>query len=224
MSEYIIQTAMAVFIYMNTVFVIALIKKDNSIVDIAWGLGFILVAAFTLFREAGTTDLQILVSLLVLSWGLRLAVHVFFRNRGQEEDWRYANWRKEWGRWFLVRSYFQVFLLQGLLLSFIAYPILLINSAQTTRIGVLAVLGTLIWVVGFYSVNVSRHAVRHWIEDSSLILSEDVVEKIDGTIQWNMDFWNFYLSKPSISGLLEQSNAKFASMDKSQHVHEKNIF
>ncbi len=149
MSECLIQTAWAVFIYMNIVFAVALIKKDNSIIDIAWGLGFILVAAFTLFREAGTTNLQVLISLLVLLWGLRLAVHVFFRNKGRREDWRYAKWRKEWGRWFVVRSYLQVFLLQGLMLIIIAYPILLINSTQTARISVLAVVGTLIWLIGF---------------------------------------------------------------------------
>jgi len=150
MFEYIIQTAIAVFIYMNIVFVVALLKKDNSIVDIAWGLGFILVTVFSLFREAGTTNLQILVSLLVLLWGLRLAIHVFFRNKGRREDWRYANWRKEWGRWFVVRSYLQVFLLQGLLLLLIAYPILLVNSTQTASIGLLAYVGTLTWGVGFF--------------------------------------------------------------------------
>lgn len=150
MSEYIIQTAIIVFIYMNIVFAVALIMKDNSIVDIAWGLGFILVAAFTLFRQAGTTSLQILVSLLVLLWGLRLAVHVFIRNKGRGEDWRYANWRREWGRWFVVRSYLQIFLLQGLMLIIIAYPIMLINSTQTDSIGLLAVAGTLIWMVGFF--------------------------------------------------------------------------
>lgn len=150
MFEYLIQAALVVFVYMNIFFAAALIKKDNSIADIAWGLGFILVAAFTLFREPGTTNIQVLVSLLVLFWGIRLAVHIFFRNKGRGEDWRYAKWRREWGRWFLIRAYFQVFLLQGLTLLVIAYPIILINSTQTVSIGFLAYAGTLIWVVGFF--------------------------------------------------------------------------
>lgn len=153
----IITAAISVFLYMHIVFAIALIKKDNSIVDIAWGLGFILVTVLTLFLEAGTTSLQILISLLVLMWGVRLAIHIFFRNKGRGEDWRYANWRREWGRWFVVRAYFQVFLLQALLLLVIACPIILVNSAQTGNLGLLAIIGTLLWILGFFFESVGDY-------------------------------------------------------------------
>lgn len=36
----------AVFLFMHLVFILALVKKDNSIVDIAWGLGFLKVSQF----------------------------------------------------------------------------------------------------------------------------------------------------------------------------------
>ncbi len=157
MIEYIIYAAISIFLYMHIVFVLALIKKDNSIIDTAWGLGFILVAAVALFLEAGTTSLQILVSLLVLVWGLRLAIHVFFRNKGRGEDWRYANWRKEWGKWFFVRAYLQVFLLQGFLLLVISYPIILVNFTQPGNLGLLAIIGTMLWTVGFFFESVGDY-------------------------------------------------------------------
>jgi steroid 5-alpha reductase family enzyme len=34
-----IPASIAVFLYMSTVFIIALIKRDNGIVDITWGHG-----------------------------------------------------------------------------------------------------------------------------------------------------------------------------------------
>lgn len=33
----VLMTGVAVFLYMTAIFIIALLKKDNSIVDIAWG-------------------------------------------------------------------------------------------------------------------------------------------------------------------------------------------
>ena len=126
MLDYILCSAAAVFVYMTVIFVIALFKKDNSVVDIAWGLGFVLVALLTIFLEKGFTFRQNLVTALVLIWGVRLAVHIFIRNRGRGEDFRYAQWRKEWGKWFLLRSFFQVFMLQGILLLIVSYPVILV--------------------------------------------------------------------------------------------------
>ena len=58
-------------------------------------------------------------------WGLRLALHIGWRNHGKGEDYRYQQFRQDFGPerywWF---SYFQVFLLQGGLLWFISAPLL----------------------------------------------------------------------------------------------------
>lgn len=78
----------AVFIYMTCVFILALVRKDNSIVDIAWGMGFL-----------GITPHQILVAALVFLWSLRLSKFIFIRNRKRGEDFRYAQWRETWGKW-----------------------------------------------------------------------------------------------------------------------------
>jgi len=83
--------------YMTVWFVIALMRGRNDIVDVAWGPGFIL-AAFVSLGVGGTySGRGLLISLLVLLWGSRLAVHIHARNRGKEEDRRYRKWREEWG-------------------------------------------------------------------------------------------------------------------------------
>ncbi|MCJ7679308.1 MAG: DUF1295 domain-containing protein, partial [Candidatus Aminicenantes bacterium] len=64
-------------------------------------------------------------------------------------DFRYAKWRKEWGRWFVLRSYFQVFILQGVLMGIIALPILLVNASMKPGLTWLDGLGVAVWVIGF---------------------------------------------------------------------------
>ena len=144
--------AILVAAYMTAWYVIALVKKDNSIADIAWGLGFVVVTAYTFFALRTSLFLPLLVSSLVAIWGLRLAYHIFVRNWKRGEDPRYAAWRQAWGRSFLWRSYLQVFLLQGVFLLVIVSPVILVNADRTYPYGTSGVFltaGLLIWIVGF---------------------------------------------------------------------------
>ena len=143
--------AILVAAYMTGWFAFALIRKDNSIADIAWGLGFVLVAIVTFLRR-GSLFVPLLVTTLVVVWGLRLALHILLRNRKRGEDPRYAEWRRMWGRSFVWRSYLQVFLLQGFFLLVISSPVILVNSDRTypyEHAG-LVLAGLLVWCVGFF--------------------------------------------------------------------------
>jgi steroid 5-alpha reductase family enzyme len=141
--------AVLVALYMTGWFALALVKKDNSIADIAWGLGFVLVAVFTFFRR-GSLFLPLLVTALVVFWGLRLALHILVRNRTRGEDPRYAAWREKWGRSFVLRSYLQVFLLQGFFLLVIASPVVLVNADRNYPYGErFWPWGLMVWVLGF---------------------------------------------------------------------------
>ena len=152
----------AVFLYMTIVFLFALRRKQNSIVDIAWGLGFIGVAIITFFLREGWTMRHILLSGLVLIWGMRLAIHIAIRNRGRGEDFRYAKWRKEWGRWFVLRSYFQVFMLQGVLLFFIAFPIVFVNFSDRPDLTLVDFLGFGVWCIGFVFEAVGDYQLKQF--------------------------------------------------------------
>lgn len=141
--------ALAVWAYMTAVFILALILKDNSLVDVAWGPEFVLVAVISLIRNPLFAPRQSLVIALVVIWGMRLAVHILIRRKGHGEDFRYAKWRRDWGRAFVVRSYVQIFLLQGVFLMIIVSPIILVNASPATRLGAWDGLGILVWVTGF---------------------------------------------------------------------------
>lgn len=143
-----------IFVYMNLVFLLSLIKKNAAIVDIAWGLGFILVVATNLARESLANQIpdprQLLTAVLVIIWGTRLSWHIYKRNRGKPEDYRYANWRQKWGKNFVLRSYFQIFMLQGFFMLVILTPVLLVLKNRTTRLNLLDYLGLAVWLAGFF--------------------------------------------------------------------------
>jgi steroid 5-alpha reductase family enzyme len=135
MPNVIALAALVVLIYMSAVFLLALAKKNNGVVDIAWGLGFILVSAVVFFRFGQGGARQWLALALITVWGGRLALHIYARNRGKEEDFRYAAWRRQWGEYFIVRSYFQIFMLQGLLLLLVIAPLLWLTGFLFETVG-----------------------------------------------------------------------------------------
>lgn len=144
------QSAIIIFLYCSAWFIISLLKKRNDVADIAWGLGYIALCAYYVV-QAGTNSRELLLSALVLVWGTRLAWHIYRRNRGKTEDFRYAQWRTDWGKWFYLRSYAQVYLLQGFLLLLVIAPITVVASrAGQPALGWLDAVGLLVWLLGFY--------------------------------------------------------------------------
>ena len=107
---------------MTAVWLLSLYKQDMSIVDGFWGLGFIAVTHHWFFRLDDITPKQFIIAYLITLWGLRLAVYIFYRNRGKGEDPRYVAFRNDWKEktWYI--SFYKVFMLQGFLHS--AHPLL----------------------------------------------------------------------------------------------------
>ena len=140
--------AIALLGYALIWFLIAVIKKRNDVADIAWGLGFVFLA-WLAFYFSSQHELGLLVNILVTIWGVRLAVHIYRRNRGKPEDFRYHQWRMEWKN-FYTRSFLQVFLLQGFFLYLIALPVTVINVSQNRDFSWVDFTGVLIWTIGFF--------------------------------------------------------------------------
>jgi len=107
-------SGISIFIFMVLLFLIAQLKKDNSIIDIGWGMGFVIVAVVTFFYHNGYDSRQLLILILVTIWGVRLSTHLLIRSIGRAEDFRYANFRENWGKNVVLIAFFRVFMLQAL--------------------------------------------------------------------------------------------------------------
>lgn len=139
---------LGVLLYMHVWFIYAVIKRRNDIADVAWGLGFVMLASIGLIANFNSKTL--LVWLLVTFWGLRLASHIYKRFRREDhEDRRYMNWRQEWGKNWLFWSWFKVFMVQGFFMLLVAAPIITLAQYQDTSWGFLQIAGLGLWLFGF---------------------------------------------------------------------------
>jgi len=147
MFQLVVWSALIIFFFMIMIFLLAQVLKDNSIVDIGWGIGFIFIATFTLF--VGEINLRkAIFNLLIIMWGLRLSIYIFLRNHDRGEDYRYKNWRKTW-KHFTLRSFFQIFMLQGFIMQIVALPIIMVNAGVPRSTGFFDVIGLIIFLCGF---------------------------------------------------------------------------
>ncbi len=136
----------------SAVWLVSLLLRDASIVDIFWGLGFVILAwAYYALTPDGYATRKLLLVALVTIWGLRLSLYILRRNWGKGEDYRYRRWREQAGDKWWWQSYFKVFLLQGLLLWIISAPLLAAQISSTpARLTVLDYLSLAVWGIGFF--------------------------------------------------------------------------
>lgn len=146
--------ALIIFIYFMVFFVIATIIKNNSIVDIGWGLGFV-VTSWILFFIYGPSLEKLIVNILVSLWGLRLFYHILKRNIFAEEDFRYKKWREDWGKWVVPRAFLQIFMLQGFFMFVVGLGVYWVNTLGSYTIEnptyiVFVIIGVVIWLIGYF--------------------------------------------------------------------------
>jgi steroid 5-alpha reductase family enzyme len=165
MAELFVQAALIVFIYFLLFFLVAQVIKNNSIVDIGWGAGFVLLALIILVSQGAYVERNLLITLLVTIWGGRLTYYIVKRNWGKPEDFRYAKWRQEWGRWLVPRAFLQVFMLQGLLMLIIGYPIILVNANPQPGLNFFDYAGLLVWITGFIFESVGDKQMAEFKKD-----------------------------------------------------------
>ena len=139
----------ALWFAVTLVWLLSVRLRDVSIVDIFWGLGFVLCAWIYRFLGPEASLRQTVVLALVTLWGVRLAAYIAWRHQG--EDYRYQTMRARVGDSFVVRSYFTVFLLQGALVALIATPHLLLQAQEVTAPwGFTDNLGVVLFAIGFF--------------------------------------------------------------------------
>lgn len=154
-----------VFLHIFIWFLVSLVYKRNDVADLAWGLGFIVVALSSLILAENASLRALTVVLLVTLWGARLSFHIFSRLVKKPEDARYATWRKEWGKWVIPRSFLQVFFLQTILMLIISYPVWFITLNPPVPFSARDAAGIIIWCIGFYFEAVGDAQLKKFISD-----------------------------------------------------------
>lgn len=162
------------FLYFTTIFVIATVIKNNSIVDIGWGMGFVIGTWATLLVTDAPTILSYLIVGFITIWGLRLSIRLLKRNYGKPEDFRYAQWRKDWGDKVVIIAFFRVFMIQGII-NFVvgsaSYTTIKYNSFSFKGAGqALVYIGLLIALIGLFFEVVGDEQLRQHIKKGTRTL------------------------------------------------------
>lgn len=140
--------------YMTVGWLVSLIRRDASVArvaDVFWGLGFAMLAWVFFALTDGFALRKYLVCALATAWGVRLASYIIVRTWGKGEDPRYQPMRDAAGESFWWKRYFQVFILQGVLLGLIAAPLLAAQFYDTPdSLTPLDLAGVVVWGIGFF--------------------------------------------------------------------------
>ncbi len=158
-------TGIEIVCFASVLILVSVIVKRNDIADVAWGIGISIVALHGYVFQSSSSILGQTLTLLIIAWGIRLSLRIFLRNIKKTEDVRYKVWRETWGKWFYVRSYAQVYLLQGFLMIVVGYPALHVSvyGAQET-LSTLSYIGIGIWLVGFLFETVGDYQLDAFIK------------------------------------------------------------
>lgn len=121
-----------IWAFVSFAYLISRILKRNDLMDVFWGVGFLFLSIVLLLKTNYLPNYKLVLVALIALWSIRLSLHVLIKNWGKPEDFRYANWRKEWGETEWWRSYLQINLLQGFFMFIIALPIISVLQKPET--------------------------------------------------------------------------------------------
>lgn len=164
-SEVLSQTALFIAVFMGIWWLVSVMMKDASIADVAWGLGFSCLVVYLWNINDDIGVLQLVVSVPMFVWGIRLALHIGTRKWGKPEDWRYVQMRENAGEKFWWYSLFKVFLLQGLIMLIISMPLLVAaSSSESSTLSNPTILGGLaLWSIGFFFEVIADVQLRRFL-------------------------------------------------------------
>ena len=151
-------------IYFSIFFVIGQILKNNSIVDFGWGLGFVLLALVQLFTVKPLNLSALIITVLIVIWGVRLSYHIAKRNFKKGEDFRYVEMRKKWGNHPYINAFLKVYMLQALFMYIVATPIMIVFETGINELNLITLLGVLVWIFGFYFEAVGDRQLKEFIK------------------------------------------------------------
>ena len=153
----------AVIALFTLLWLASLAVRNSSIVDIWWGPAILLIGIVYFVPDTNVLSRGRLLLALVTIWALRLAIHIGARNIGHGEDFRYAAWRAQHPDTWWIRSYFKVFLLQGVIAWIVALPLYYaITSDAPVHFTIWDQAGALLFAVGFFFEGIGDEQLRRF--------------------------------------------------------------
>ena len=151
MNEYILSLIIALGIQIFF-FIFASFFKSDKVTDLSYGLSFIILSIFLLLRNNTFQLIQLIISTLIVLWGVRLAGYLFIRILKIKKDSRFDGMRENFvkfaGFWFF----------QAITVWIIMLPAtFILSSSFKLSLSVLSYTGIGIWTLGFLIESLADH-------------------------------------------------------------------
>ena len=169
-------SALFLFFYLLVAFIVGTAKKNNGLMDIFYGPGYVVVALTSLIlyviMNNSINIRQVIITILVFIWAIRLAVYLFIRNRGKPEDYRYQAMRRRWKTNIVWKSFKNVYMFQGIVIFLVAFPVWFVNVSINPPLvnildfaGITLWVGALIWLIGFLFESIGDYQLYKFKKD-----------------------------------------------------------
>ena len=157
--------AVLVVVAKTIAWLLQLRTRNAGIVDAIWAWSLGGLAVWFSATGAGDATVRAVTGLLGGLWGLRLGWHLWVRNWGAAEDWRYAGFRARWGG-KADRNMWFFFQFQNIFTLILAASAFLVPASQGVAVppAVLA-LSVLIWAVSVLGETVADRQLEAFRRD-----------------------------------------------------------
>lgn len=124
-------------------------QQRHVVMDVSWGLGFVVVAVISFLASAGQGDdiRRVLLLALTALWGLRLAGYLAWRLRDGHEDPRYTAMLARESGSRDTYAIARVYLPQGIVL-FLVSMVQQVGMLETGPVTIITWIGVGVWIIG----------------------------------------------------------------------------
>lgn len=137
-----------VLLLMIALWVVYLFQRNGGIVDIGWGLGFLICAwAYFLLGDANFIK-RLVITIMATIWAVRLTSHLYSRFRSPIEDPRYTEMRERMGGDPTNLLFLMMFIFQGFLIIVISTPFFIVGYGANLGWSHWEWLGIAFWLIG----------------------------------------------------------------------------
>ncbi|XP_031493020.1 uncharacterized protein LOC116259371 isoform X1 [Nymphaea colorata] len=143
-SHFLALTAIVTIGYQFLFFVVTALLRFDKVTDFAGSTNFVILAVLTLCVRGVWHFRQVVLSLLVVVWGLRLGLFLLMRILNWGEDRRFDDMRDNLGK----LAVFWIF--QAVWVWTVSLPVTIVNASDMNPgVKVQDIIGWIMWVVGF---------------------------------------------------------------------------
>ncbi|XP_057544256.1 uncharacterized protein LOC130823600 isoform X2 [Amaranthus tricolor] len=143
-SHFLAITAIVTVCYQFIFFVITALLKFDKVTDFAGSTNFIILAVLTILIKGSWHFRQVILTLLVVLWGLRLGLFLLMRILQWGEDRRFDEMRSNIGKLAVF------WLFQAVWVWTVSLPVTIVNASdKNPSLQAADIIGWIMWSIGF---------------------------------------------------------------------------